>query len=239
MGRETVVGPKSACHERNKLPKCPCQCFPFFEAIMMHTSHSQSKQHSQPTICQSGEEENIIWPTPCYFQIIFTWHHGTFNKKGFRTVIRWLQKSMALISLVVLSKFHWLSCTQTRETLQDKVFELITTEHAKGMFSCNAPVATFSWAPWLARGAWQKWVTMHVSYIAPNNPCLVEACTANSEQWTVGVVVLVKSRACSPCCKNHATVNALKIQGVKLERYHRCHCKFHKSALPIKLFLPL
>ena len=104
MGRETVVGPKSACHERNKLPKCPCQCFPFFEAMMMHTSHSQSKQHSQPTICQSGKEENIIWPTPCYFQIIFTWRHGAFNKKGFRTVIHWLQKSMALISKNRLSK---------------------------------------------------------------------------------------------------------------------------------------
>ena len=149
---------------------------------------------------------------PCYFQITFTCRHGTFNKK-------WLQDCNSLVAEIHGLNFTGCAVQVPLIVLQGKVFEPITTEHAKSIFSCNAPTATFSWLRisgnanhgHLARGAWQKWVTMHVSNIAPYGPCLVEASTANSEQWTVGVVVLLKSRACSPCLQKS------------------CHCQWFKD----------
>lgn len=57
-----------------------------------------------------------------------------------------------------------------------------------------------------------------------------------SKQWTMdsgGSGVAEVQGLQSIFGQNH---NALKIERVKLQRYHHCHCKFHKSGLPIKLF---
>jgi len=114
----------------------------------MHTSHNQSNQRSQPTI-ESGRVKSIIWRAPCYFQKIFTWHHGTFGKKRFQPCNSLVAKIHGLnfkkgfpsscavqVPLIVLH-------TDPRNSA-NQVFEPIVTEHAKSIFSWNAPAPTFA-----------------------------------------------------------------------------------------------